>query len=169
MRNFVGHRYISAGELVVYPYVLDNTKRFNRFYPLNLGYIDPSLPESGAIFDEQFYKIALVPECFTGVYLSPDLPAELMPLLVDKAAAYKMDFFDLKKEPYWFHTDLISYDSENPTATSVVLEEPPVSVWRHMINFLSTGVLIFLVLGLFTFIRILRRSLKQTDEIHRRR
>lgn len=169
MRNFIGHRYIAEGQLVVYPYVLENTKRFNRFYPLNLGYIDPSLPESGAVFDEQFFKIALVPECFTGVYLSPDLPPNLIPQLSEKAAAYRMDFFDIDQEPYWFHTDLVTYDSENPATTTLELEDPPVPLWRHFINFLSTAVLIILILGTFTFVRILRRSLKQTDEIHRRR
>jgi hypothetical protein len=167
--TYIGHRYIEDSQLIIYPFVLSETRHFNTFYPLNLGYINPNLPESSATFEDQLYKISLVPDCFTGVFLSPDLDPKFIETLVVKATQYHLSFFDLKAEHNWIRTDYLNFDTIKDTDYISTAPELKVSPIQKFIELLSNSVLFLLAFALILFTLILRRSLRQTNQMYKKR
>ncbi|MBF4692725.1 DUF2334 domain-containing protein [Fusibacter sp. Q10-2] len=63
-----GQIAITENNYIIYPYELYDTVNFNKLYPLNLGYIDPSDKDAFKIIDERLKRIELVNGFFAGIY-----------------------------------------------------------------------------------------------------
>lgn len=167
--NYIGLRYISDGQTVLYPYILDETKRFHRFYPLNLGYIDPSKPDMWSEYEEVISKIAIVDSRFYGIYFSPDLPVENIDILYQKTIEHQLQFFDLASEPAWIDFENVKYNSSvNANFVQTAVPEK-VSSFQKFIFIFANGVLVILTVGLGLFIYLYTRSLRQTKELRKKR
>lgn len=167
--NYVGLRYISSEQYVIYPYVLEETKGFHRFYPLNLGYIDYKNPNVWTDFDESLAKISIVEAPFYGVYFSSDLPVEYIDGLYEKALQHQLQFFDFKTEPAWINFESVQFDASNEQG---YLEKIPMShptFIQRLSGVFSNGVLVILSFGFVLFIGIYWRSLRKTKELSNRR
>jgi hypothetical protein len=162
--TFIGHLYIDNNQLIIYPFTLNNTKHFNQFYPINLGYINPNLPESFSDFDAQLSKISLVEKYFAGVFIPPDLNPSLLLELRDRATQYQLSYFDIEKQATWVRTDAYELDPNSKEGYISLKPKAPPSTLEKVFTFFSNGVLALLVFSLLLFIFIFRRSIKRTRE-----
>ena len=167
--NYVGLRYISSEQYVIYPYILEETKGFHRFYPLNLGYIDYNNPNVWTDFDESLNKISIVEAPFYGVYFSPDLPVSFIDALYDKALQHQLQFFDFKNEPSWVNFESVQFDSSKDQAYLEKTPEENASFFQNISFLFANGVLVILSFGFILFIGIYWRSLRQTKKLSGRR
>lgn len=169
LKNYIGLRYVSNEQFVIYPYVLEETKLFHRFYPLNLGYINYNNPNVWSDFDELFDKISIVDAPFYGVYFSPDLPVDYIDALYDKALKHQLHFFDLSSEPLWVNFESVEIDS---TKDEAFVEKIPIksqATFEKLSSLFANGVLIILSFGFLLFIGIYWRSLRKTKALSHRR
>lgn len=167
--TYVGLRYISSEQYVIYPYVLEETKGFHRFYPLNLGYIDYKNPNVWSDFDESLDKISIVEAPFYGVYFSPDLPVAYIDELHQKALQHQLQFFNFKNEPTWVNFESVQFNStKDENYIEKILETKP-NFFQELTTVFSNGVLVILSVGFILFIGIYRRSLRKTKDLSGRR
>lgn len=167
--NYVGLRYISPEQYVIYPYVLEETKGFHRFYPLNLGYIDYNSPNLWTNFNESLEKISIIETPFYGVYFSPDMPVSYVDELYENAISHQLQFFDFKTEPVWVNFESVQFNSaKDATYLEKIPEEHP-TFFNRLTSLFANGVLAILSVGLIMFIGIYWRSLRKTKELIGRR
>lgn len=169
LMNYVGLRYISSDQYVIYPYVLEETKDFHRFYPLNLGYIDYNNPNVWLDLDESLDKISIVDTPFYGVYFSPDMPVTYIDSLYDMALRHQLQFFDFKNEPSWINFESVQFDNTKNEAYIEKIPETHLSVFQRLTGIFANGVLVILSVGFILFIGIYWRSLRKTKALSNRR
>lgn len=168
INTFIGIRYITEGQSVIYPYVLENAKGFERFYPLNLGYLDYSKPAIWSSFEETFDKIALVNNAFYGIYLTPDTPIAFLEELDSFAKRKGLTYFNLQDEPVKIAFSDVSFDAEGLIPYTYRDPQTNKSPLQQFIGLFANGVLLILALGVTIFGFIYRRSLKRTRALARK-
>lgn len=168
INTFVGIRYITEGQSVIYPYVLENAKGFNRFYPLNLGYLDYSNPAVWSNLEETFNKLSLVEKPFYGIYITPDIELTYLDELSHFTEKRGLSYFDLTEEPIKINFENLNYDTTRSEVYN--FEDPSLekSVLQRYIGIFANGVLVILIMGVSIFTWIYRRSLKRTRDLARK-
>lgn len=168
LNTFVGVRYIAEGQMVVYPYVLEDTIGFERFYPLNLGYIDYTQPNYWDQLDETLTKLSMVNSPFYGLYFTPETPLTALDNLSQFAKKHDLRFYSLEKEHVRVDFSNVSYDSKVSLTYQYLTAKEARTPLDKVIQWTSTGVFFILCIGITLFGLIYWRSLKKTSNLSRK-
>lgn len=85
----------------VFPYPIWRDQYGNRWFPENLGYVNPASGQTVARMLETARQFLVVRDAIAGAFFHPFMPLDLLKQLVDGLRALGFSFTDLRQERHW--------------------------------------------------------------------
>lgn len=154
-----------AFNTVGFPYALYNTKRFHKFIPENLGYVNPNNPLAINMIFNNFEKLSMVRGFTGGVFFHPYLDIKYLKEIVTEFENKNVKFYDLKKEYNWVQWEDISIVSKEGRITVdaknyISDKKPKNNLFRIGTHLLIYIVLIFCIVLFIIFLFSRKRNTK---------
>lgn len=162
MSTFWGQLYVSDNSYVIYPFDLFNTKNFNQFIPLNLGYIDNTNEDPYSLIKSRLDKLTIVRGFLGGLYFhSSQDPKELTKVLDYLEQKHIATFHPLSRS-YWTRVGDIHYTIENGQVIVEQLpQKAPPSLLQMIFSQISNIMILVLIIAFAGFSRAIYK-LRQT-------
>lgn len=102
--SFFGMLSIEEDNYILFPFEVYDSPKFNRFYPYNIGYLEPN---DSALFniEDLYQKIEIVRGFMAGAYFHSYLPVESLYQLVGFLQKKGHPFYDILEEEHWIQTE----------------------------------------------------------------
>ena len=150
----VGQLNINERNVVVYPYILYNTERFNEYLPLNLGYVDPSDETTFSLIHDRLSKIGLVNGFFSGVYFHSSLKVTYLDALVRDLGEYHLSYYDAGKTSHFVSNENYEVTIEDAmveiTMIKPEIQETPIEkgirIMGNLIGYFLFGIFLLFLL-----------------------
>lgn len=161
----VGQMNINESNIVVYPYILYDTDRFNQYLPLNLGYVDPNDQTSFGLIHDRLDKIGLVNGFFSGVYFHSSLDVKYLDALIKELDDYHLKYYDAKALTHYVSNDTYEVRFDRGDVSIIKLkEEIPETFAEKGIRIMGDVIMYFLILVFIVFILLFLRSRSVTRD-----
>ncbi|MFD3157716.1 DUF2334 domain-containing protein [Haloimpatiens sp. FM7330] len=148
-----------------FPYVLRNTKSFNKLIPENLGYIDIDDPLTMNRIKENFEQVSMVRGYTAGLFFHPYLDIKYLKRAVNYLKQNEVRFLDLKQEHNWVMLGNIKIYSDNGNITVEGISNKNKDSVKK-INYISKiNIMVIIIVSIFciTFL-IIFIKLKRIDK-----
>jgi hypothetical protein len=160
------------------PYEVRDTKRFNRFLPESLGYVELDGSYGVENILNNAGKLLIVRDAVTGVFFHPFMDMKYLEQIVEGLESMGYVFADLRKEDNWVRIG--DYNIRSTTKGDIIYEGPLLkkektksgvkeeekkSTFHRSVEIIATFLAVFVGVNILRFIIIFFRVKKRQKKI----
>lgn len=159
-----GQVFINEGNYIVYPFELYDTKNFNQFFPINLGYVQSSEENKFGMIDLWLDKISVVEGYFGGIYFHSSTDKIYLEELINKLISRKTEFAKPLDKNHFVNTNHynLEFKQNQKNITKNMVESK--NKLERVYGNLFFAITIILTITVLLFGVILRKNLKKRKE-----
>ena len=154
-----GQLFIDEENYIVYPFELYHTKNFNKFFPINLGYVDKNIENEFGIIESWLDKISLVDGYYGGIYFHASTDTLYIQKIINILRGRGISLADPLEEDYFINT---KYYQINQTEQKITITKNNLSKSdriQNMYDELFMAITTILAITVTLFAYILRKSI----------
>lgn len=154
-----GQLFIDEGNYIVYPFELYHTKNFNKFFPINLGYVDKNIENEFGMIESWLDKISLVDGYYGGIYFHSSTESLYVQELINILRSRGITLADPLEEDYFINTKYYQINQIEQKVTITQNELSKSDRIQNMYDELFMAITTILAITVTLFAYILRKSI----------